>query len=240
MISVDTVYQKVLALLNKEQRGYMTPQEFNLLADKAQFEIFENYFHDLKTSYHKPIKNHHSHADDISIIEEKLHPFKEQQTLENTSGTITLAVDVYRLICVTRENDLSSLGFDVEEISKRKLQYVTGNPLTAPTKDRSIYVRYPSSTGFRIKIYPIPESPEVFTYEYYRRPKNPNWTYIVTGGKALYNASANDAQDFTLVQAEEEPLVTRILELAGVVVMKPGIVEIAKSDRVSTKAEQNN
>ena len=35
-ISIDTVYQKVLALANKEQRGYITPQEFNLLADKAQ------------------------------------------------------------------------------------------------------------------------------------------------------------------------------------------------------------
>ena len=30
MVSVDTVYQTVLAILNKENRGYMTPQEFNL------------------------------------------------------------------------------------------------------------------------------------------------------------------------------------------------------------------
>ena len=43
-ISVDTVYQRVLALANKEQRGYITPQEFNLLADKAQLEIINDYF----------------------------------------------------------------------------------------------------------------------------------------------------------------------------------------------------
>ena len=41
MVSIDTVYQKVLVLSNKEQRGYLTPQEFNLLADKAQLEIFQ-------------------------------------------------------------------------------------------------------------------------------------------------------------------------------------------------------
>ena len=35
-ISIDSVYQKVLVLANKEQRGYITPQEFNLFADKAQ------------------------------------------------------------------------------------------------------------------------------------------------------------------------------------------------------------
>ena len=39
MISINRVYQKVLAIANKEQRGYITPQEFNLFADKAQMEI---------------------------------------------------------------------------------------------------------------------------------------------------------------------------------------------------------
>ena len=45
-VSVDTVYQRVLALANKEQRGYITPQEFNIFANQAQFEIFEQYFYD--------------------------------------------------------------------------------------------------------------------------------------------------------------------------------------------------
>ena len=45
MVNVDTVYQKVLALANKEQRGYITPQEFNLFADQAQKEILDQYFY---------------------------------------------------------------------------------------------------------------------------------------------------------------------------------------------------
>ena len=48
MVSIDTVYQRVLALANKEQRGYITPQEFNLFANQAQMEIFEQYFYDTK------------------------------------------------------------------------------------------------------------------------------------------------------------------------------------------------
>ena len=48
MVSIDTVYQRVLALANKEQRGYITPQEFNLFADYAQMDIFEQYFYDLE------------------------------------------------------------------------------------------------------------------------------------------------------------------------------------------------
>jgi hypothetical protein len=46
-VSIDTVYQRVLAILNKENRGYVTPQEFNLFANQAQLEIFEQYFFDL-------------------------------------------------------------------------------------------------------------------------------------------------------------------------------------------------
>ena len=47
MSNINTVYQTVLALANKEQRGYITPQEFNLFAKQAQLDIFEQYFYDL-------------------------------------------------------------------------------------------------------------------------------------------------------------------------------------------------
>ena len=40
-INVDLVYKTVLLILNKEQRGYVTPQEFNLFANQAQMDLFE-------------------------------------------------------------------------------------------------------------------------------------------------------------------------------------------------------
>ena len=46
-INVNDVYQTVLLILNKEQRGYMTPFEFNKIATQVQREIFEKYFEDL-------------------------------------------------------------------------------------------------------------------------------------------------------------------------------------------------
>ena len=58
MPNVDTVYQRVLALANKEQRGYITPQEFNLLANKAQLIIFEQYFYRIDGLASKRIAEH--------------------------------------------------------------------------------------------------------------------------------------------------------------------------------------
>ena len=67
-VDINRVYQKVLALANKEQRGYITPQEFNLFADKAQLEIFEGYFHKTKMAEVKP-KNQMNYADEVEMLE---------------------------------------------------------------------------------------------------------------------------------------------------------------------------
>jgi len=45
-VNVNTVYTTVLYILNKEQRGYVTPSEFNSIADLVQKEIFNSYFPD--------------------------------------------------------------------------------------------------------------------------------------------------------------------------------------------------
>ena len=46
MVNINTVYTTVLYILNKEQRGYVTPAEFNSLAVQVQNEIFQTYFPD--------------------------------------------------------------------------------------------------------------------------------------------------------------------------------------------------
>ena len=74
MIHIDTVYQRVLALTNKEQRGYITPLEFNLLANQAQQLIFEQYFYDLDQV--KRIKSDTTSFSDMEeLIKNKLTSF---------------------------------------------------------------------------------------------------------------------------------------------------------------------
>ena len=75
MVNIDTVYQRVLILANKEQRGYITPQEFNLYANQAQMEIFEQYFYDLNQA-HRNLGNDTVHADVDDMIEEKMQIFE--------------------------------------------------------------------------------------------------------------------------------------------------------------------
>ena len=74
-ISVDSVYQQVLAVANKEQRGYITPQEFNLFARKAQHDVFENTFAAYKDAYLHPEQVIGQH-NDLAMLTEKMQPFR--------------------------------------------------------------------------------------------------------------------------------------------------------------------
>ena len=74
-INVDTVYKTVLLILNKEQRGYMTPDEFNKIATQVQLEIFENYFDNLNQQLRVP-DNDSEYADRIKNLDEQLSVFK--------------------------------------------------------------------------------------------------------------------------------------------------------------------
>ena len=84
-VNIDTVYQTVLAIANKEQRGYLTPQEFNLMASRAQREIFEQYFYDINRFSRMP-GNSTEFSDMLYILEEKLAPFRvNDAALTNTA-----------------------------------------------------------------------------------------------------------------------------------------------------------
>ena len=78
MININKVYQRVLAFANKEQRGYITPQEFNIFAENAQLEIFEQYFYDLAQYNRVNTKagNSYEYADIQDNIKEKISIFK--------------------------------------------------------------------------------------------------------------------------------------------------------------------
>ena len=68
MVLTDSVYKTVLNILNKENRGYVTPAEFNTLAKQAQNEIFEGYF----SSRNYAITNSSDYSDIRKNIEEKI------------------------------------------------------------------------------------------------------------------------------------------------------------------------
>ena len=231
-VSVDTVYQKVLALANKEQRGYITPQEFNLFADQAQMEIFEQYFYDLNQFIRLP-GNSTGHSDVVTNLEEKISLFERYdivaEVLGNGNVTISSFLRLYRLEMVRVDYETESVFRVAEEVQLSELNKYGISPLGRWSKKRPVYTRYSGSTTAQLKVYPNPSpsaslSDRVFL-SYIQKPLKPNWGYIVVGDKPLYNSSASI--DFELHPAEESELVYRILTFAGIAIEKPQLMQIA-------------
>jgi hypothetical protein len=106
-INVDTVYKTVLLILNKEQRGYMTPDEFNKIATQVQLEIFEDYFNNLNQQLRVP-DNDSEYADRIKNLDEQLAVFKtigncvyvgnSEWDLPNSSGMTIYTEPVFQTV----------------------------------------------------------------------------------------------------------------------------------------------
>ena len=123
MVYIDTVYQRVLAIANKEQRGYITPQEFNLYANQAQMDIFEQYFYDLN-AFSRMHGNETEYSDMVNILDEKISPFEKWKQSGTVSGNeITLSAatpnPVYRLGTVFYPPD-GLTDVEVELVNKKE------------------------------------------------------------------------------------------------------------------------
>ena len=223
-ISIDRVYQKVLAFANKEQRGYITPQEFNLFARQAQDEIFEQYFYDLNQVARIP-GNEYVYSDVDDMLEEKMQIFEEVDgpgaigAYPSTgAGALSLPNSVYRVSRVEFNN------FDCDILKTKDFNDSRrGGPLTMPTNNTPIAnIR---SNQIRVVANSNGELTNPTGIFYFRKPYPPQWAYVVVNGKTLYND--NVSVDFELHPSEQSELVYRILAYAGISIQKPELTQFA-------------
>ena len=240
-VSIDTVYQRVLSIANKEQRGYITPQEFNLLANQAQLEIFEQYFYDINQFGRVP-GNQTEYSDMIDNINEKLKPFQNYQTAMSVSSSSIGVLDsnLHKLGKVTYNQatgtgSTSTFHIEIEEIDQGKFAELQLSPLTRATIERPYYVR---KTATQVLLFPaasFASSGNVF-YNWIDKPAKVEWAYTVVNNEALYNAT--NTTDFELHASEETKLVIKILELAGIVIKDPNLYQLVDKEETETLQQE--
>ena len=216
-VSIDNVYQKVLAIANKEQRGYITPQEFNLFADQVQMDIFEQYFYDIN-QFNRVPGNNTEYADMLTLLEEKITIFKNIKLLTYQYPYYQKPRELYRV------GSLETGFGEIEQVTHKEYLNMNLSPLARPTLKRAVYVDMPQ--GFRV----YPTFTNNVNLHYIRKPQTANWGYYVVGGNALYDSTMSE--DFQLHASEEQNLITKILALAGITLNKPGLVQIAENSDV--------
>ena len=232
-VSIDTVYQRVLAILNKENRGYVTPQEFNLFANQAQLEVFEQYFFDLN-QYSRLPKNDTEYSDLPKLINEKLSKFKKSASISYMTDHFHLPSDLHKLGTVIYNNTTP-----VEQIDKKNLLEYQLSKLTAPTTSNPVYIQSIGNTSnhWGLIVYPTTINANI-SITYVRKPNEVTWSSQTVVGNALYNASAST--DFELHDSEETNLVLKILLYAGVSIKDPNIAQLADAKETKKLTQEKS
>ena len=252
-VNINTVYTTVLYILNKEQRGYITPAEFNSLATQVQEEIFESYFPDGNQLNRPNQQNIQNDTDFFNMFKNnayKLYPFEEEASFTYNAANdgwiyggsrplynIGEVISTYNTTSPQsngpRYDSITQVGSrsDYNEITRSKLTKPTAqyplayitNVAIAPSTIRQVFM----------KIFPKPDS---VIANCIVNPTNPNWAFTIGSlGQYLYNNTASI--DFQLDISEQTNIITNILKYAGVIIRDQEIIQTAMQD--AAKVEQN-
>ena len=235
-INVNTVYQTVLSILNKEGRGFLTPDEFKRVGTQVQLDILDKNFHDynraiLKENIAGAVQDY---GDIPEKIEQKIDPFFKQADITLTNGVGTLPTDLYKTINISITNKTIQL----EKVDKKSLSYLLSSPLTKPTTTFPVY--YQRATDIIVEPALSDGSWTLgnLLIEYIKVPSEPVWNSSADANGALtYNSSGST--DFTLHQSDQVELILGILKYAGLIIADPAVVQAAAAEENKTIQLQN-
>ena len=224
---INDVRNTVLSIISKDNRGFITPLEFNQFAKQAQLEIFGQYMFNYSNAINKQNARMHGegYTDIPKNMAEVIDSFSVFSPLpyNGITSRFTLPNDYFFLDKVIYNNNT-----EVEKVSHRKILNLVNSNLTAPTAAYPVYTMDQSG----IIVYPTSINTNV-TSQYLRYPRDPQWTYLVDAfGDPFFNPSDSNYVDFELPLDDFANLVIKILEYAGISIREQDVVSAAKAEEV--------
>ena len=255
-LNVNTVYTTVLSILNKEQRGYMTPDEFNKIATQVQLQIFESFFDDLNQFLRMP-KTDEEFASRINHIEEEIQNFQEYKSASShTNGIYGFPQDsnnkneVYRLGSVYF-NAVAGTP-QIELVNRKEYKQQLMSPLTQPSKKFPIAILkndavevFPKVTTFNpVKATAVDD----VKFSYVRKPKDVRWGYTIGSlNQYLYDSTEYDpatsvggagSTQFEIDSSQQTQVILEILKYSGIIIRDPQIVQAAQQELIQEEANE--
>jgi hypothetical protein len=251
-INVDTVYKTVLLILNKEQRGYMTPDEFNKVATQVQLDVFEKYLDDLNQQLRVP-QSDYDYSDRQMSIDEKISPFKTSgecvfgaskfslPALDDAGNEVVYSgieptgsqVAFYNLGTVLYT---PSVGFptEIQRLARNEFYNIQKSPLTASTEKFPTYLY----EGGKITISPSTIKSSV-SVSFLRKPRNIVWAFTL-GSVGQYLYASTSSQNFELNPSEQVNVISRILFYSGVIIRDPQVIQVAAQEIQKNEINQKS
>lgn len=236
--SIQTVYNTLQDLANKDQQGFVSPVEFNRFAQVAQLNIFNGLFDELK-DVKKLSRSGFDPSRDKSRfkrIQEDLAAFSTKATLPKVSGVFnvsnaTTASPMARIISMATAGSMlldQSTKKPIEICyDEEKIERILISNLSSPTEEFPIAL-------VSEDIHVFPTSINKIEVRYYKYPEGRTSTGARIATMPTY-ATTGDMIDFELPEHYVSDLVYEIGKMIGVNLRDTDIVNYTGQEMTARK-----
>jgi hypothetical protein len=188
-MNINDIHNVILFYLNKEQQGFVTHGEIDLVLDRAQMVLFDQYH----TNPKLPARTQAALYGESQRIDDALSPFKSKYVFNSgatPSGVVTLPNDYMHLISLYTTVYNGTLGRNVYSA----VQVMSEDELIERLESQVIPVSADDPVAImnsqnRIQLFP--ESPATGGVYYFRRPVPPVFGYTQSGRNITYNSGTS-------------------------------------------------
>lgn len=205
-MTIDKVYSIVQFFYNKKQNGNITPEDFNLIAPRAQISFINGRI----TPKYDAKGNKTGWQADQSIRRELSNILKLNESIVVSGGIAAFPGEYIDWDSITTNG-----GILIQEATPDEIAIMNQSVITPPTAGFPKFVV--SEEGFHI--YPTSLTP--IKLSYLRQPETPIWNYTVVSGQPVYAATggvigAGNSVDFELADITHLEIIMIILQFFGV------------------------
>ena len=214
-MTINEAYKFVQFVSNKNQRGNIKPDDFNLIAERAQIDLFmQRYGNPAQYQYGLPKPRIGWQM--TQKITDDIKPFLKKTSFMLTGGQFSLPSDYVHLSSARGSfimnkdcgQDPSVETTAVDVLNDNELSLRLSSFIDAPSKRYPVMVFYDTYC----QVYPTDMQSIVITY--IRKPNKPVWAYTVTNNNAVYDAG--NSVDFEMPDDTHNEICYRILSYLGV------------------------
>tara|TARA_R100000008_G_scaffold26150_1_gene14217 strand:- start:969 stop:1718 length:750 start_codon:yes stop_codon:yes gene_type:complete len=245
MINVNDLYRFVQFIANKEQSGFITPEEFNLVADRAQMQFFmERYNNPAEYQPGRPVprvayQQTQKVSDDLrefitritlNVPATGLTPYPGNyvhfSSATNPYAETTVTDDANCEGCKTEGTTTSNVVAKmaaVRPIDDNELQKIFSSNIVYPDAAHPILVFYDNGMQF----YPIDIG--LIQLTYLRRPVAPIWGFTLVNGRPVY-APANSV-DLEWPEQVFNEIAIRMLAFIGINLREADLAQYSETKR---------
>jgi hypothetical protein len=237
-MTIDEVYKLVQVFANKEQRGFISPSDFNLLAKQAELELYNKRLSIIKQK--SPTrKSQGLYAESLSpeMARQDIATFLTRSDMNVTTQTrpylgVTVAVAsdyVESMFINTDEHHDISTNIPVDIVEPKDINQILRSSLVKPSMEYPVALL--GSEGVTLKVFSMfPDTITKVIAYHYLNTNTPKWSYVTVAGKPVHDSSSSN--QFKISSRCHGEIVVKILEYLGVSIREADVVQYAQASEI--------